>query len=622
MNLRLKITLTTEMTLLFLIIIVATEPSAKGLEWSSENCLTANIAWDVNPSIIQAMDDSIWVVWVSDREAGQNDLYYTTSSNGGLNWSPDTQLTTNSSSDQAPSIMQAADGTIWVAWSSYRTSDYEIWYKTSSDGGLKWSNATQLTTNSSRDMAPSIMQAADRTIWVVWHRDVAGQSDLYYKTSCNGGLNWSPDTQLTTNSSWDQSPSIVQTRNGTIWVAWSSYRTSDYEIWYKTSSDGGLKWSNATQLTTASGFDQSPSIIQAVDDSIWIFWASDRPGGMGATYDLYYKNSSNFGSTWSSDFQLTTNQKDDVSPSATSAIDGSIWVVWSSLRTGDFEIWYKTSDSIAVQDVAIIGVTPSATAVNQSEMVFISVVAENQGTRRETFNVTVYTNLIPLKPKGVTLNPRKSMNLTFLWNTSSVVAGAYNISAEADVVDGEVDIADNTYVDGTVTVTSLDDIAVVSVVPSEGQAYPTWKVPLNITVTVKNNGGTTPTFNVTAYYNTTGIETQTVADLVPGVTKNLTFSWNLSDVAYGNYTISAEVVLPIEVNPGDNVFTDGTVRVKMPGDVDGDRKVGFGDVFLVADAYASKPGDANWDPNCDFDHDDKVGFMDVFKLADYYYKKY
>lgn len=60
------------------------------------------------------------------------------------------------------------------------------------------------------------------------------------------------------------------------------------------------------------------------------------------------------------------------------------------------------------------------------------------------------------------------------------------------------------------------------------------------------------------------------------------------------------------------------ITVELVGDVNGDYKVNYIDLFALADAYGSEPDDDNWDVRCDFNDDDKVNFYDLFMLADYY----
>jgi len=263
-------------------------------------------------------------------------------------WSPATQLTfTDPAWDTDPAIVQTADGTVWVAWASDRERvQNDIYYKTSTDNGTSWTSDTQLTSNSSLDVSPSIMQHHNGTIWVAWYRDMAGNYDIFYKTSPDNGLTWSPETRLTTDSSWDLDPSIIQALDGTIWAVWTSYRNNNYDIFYKTSTNNGVSWSPETPLTTHGDFDEASAITQARDGSLWVVWHSDRKGKQ---YDLYYETSSDHGLTWSEDTPLTTDSKDDMSPTVMNSNEGRIWIAWTSARIGDqFEIYYKTSDIISV----------------------------------------------------------------------------------------------------------------------------------------------------------------------------------------------------------------------------------------------------------------------------------
>jgi H+/Cl- antiporter ClcA len=52
------------------------------------------------------------------------------------------------------------------------------------------------------------------------------------------------------------------------------------------------------------------------------------------------------------------------------------------------------------------------------------------------------------------LAPSAQLNLNFEWNTTGISPGSYLITAVADTVEGETRIADNTFVDGTVTISS------------------------------------------------------------------------------------------------------------------------------------------------------------------------
>jgi len=168
----------------------------------------------------------------------------------------------------------------------------------------------------------------------------------------------------------------------------------------------------------------------------------------------------------------------------------------------------------------------------------------------------------------------------------------------------------------------LIDVAVISVEPSPTEVYPGQVV--NITVVAKNEGTTTETFNVTTYYDANVIGTQTVTGLTPDGVMNMTFSWNTSDVTpCVNYTIKAEAsVVPLEIDINNNNFTDGYVKVKMMGDINGDAAIDIYDLTIAGMAYGSYEGDSRYDPEADLNKDGHVDMRDIIMICRNYGKNY
>jgi len=164
----------------------------------------------------------------------------------------------------------------------------------------------------------------------------------------------------------------------------------------------------------------------------------------------------------------------------------------------------------------------------------------------------------------------------------------------------------------------IHDVAITNVAPFKtivGQGY-----SLNINVTVENQGDYTETFNVTAYANTTTIETKEVT-LTSGNSTTITFTWNTTGFAKGNYTISAYAWHVLgETDTTDNNYTDGWVMVAMVGDVNGDAKVDMIDIWLVARAYGRNLGDPEYEPNLDIDCNGKIDMIDLLIAAKNYGK--
>jgi len=223
------------------------------------------------------------------------------------------------------------------------TGDWEIYCRTSSDNGATWSDVRPLTHNSVDDLSPSMVQLANGTLCVFWQQMIAaGNDDIVYASSVDNGTSWADPTPLVTDSDVDSSPSATQTHDGTLWVAWTTERDGNWEIYYK--YHVGVVWSADERLTRSAGrIDTRPAVLATVDGKIWIFWTSRDASHVSECDDVYYVYSVDGGSAWSHDTPFTTNEHNDQWPSATQTGDVRIWVVWASNRTGNYDIFYRTS---------------------------------------------------------------------------------------------------------------------------------------------------------------------------------------------------------------------------------------------------------------------------------------
>jgi len=108
---------------------------------------------------------------------------------------------------------------------------------------------------------------------------------------------------------------------------------------------------------------------------------------------------------------------------------------------------------IITRDIAVTAVIPSKTIVQRGEVDEITVKVKNKGNETESFNVTVYYDNVSIDKKYVSnLAPSMETQILFEWNTSDVLPGNYRITAVAGPVKGEIEIYDNTYVDGAVAI--------------------------------------------------------------------------------------------------------------------------------------------------------------------------
>jgi parallel beta-helix repeat protein len=160
---------------------------------------------------------------------------------------------------------------------------------------------------------------------------------------------------------------------------------------------------------------------------------------------------------------------------------------------------------------------------------------------------------------------------------------------------------------------SSHDIGIAGITTSKtvvGQGF-----NLNINITIFNYGDGTETFNVTVYCNETAFtlpsgENYTTVTLASGESTTITFTWNTSGFAKGNYTISAYAgPLLGETDILDNNCTGSIVTVTIPGDVTGEGKCDMQDISLMIDWFMAKP--PTWNPNCDVNNDLSIDMADI-----------
>ena len=134
-----------------------------------------------------------------------------------------------------------------------------------------------------------------------------------------------------------------------------------------------------------------------------------------------------------------------------STVLGETNIVNNVLIDGEIQI-------LGGHDIAVVNVTTSKNVVCQGFCVRINVTIENQGNFPETFNVTIKASGTPIAIESVFLENGTLTVLNIVWNTTGFAKGNYTITATADAVQGEIDVADNAFTDGWIVVSMVGDV--------------------------------------------------------------------------------------------------------------------------------------------------------------------
>lgn len=307
-------------------------------QWQPDNRLTSdlsisNTSW--NNSWCIASTGSIVHVMYWDNRNGNFEIYYKRSSTSGISWAADLRLTNSADSSSVPSVALSGSN-VHLVWMDKRNGNSEIYYKSSTDDGITWGTDTRLTNNSADSWFPSLAVSGSN-LYVVWQDRRDGNWEIYFKRSIDAGASWESDMRLTTSSNDAHTPSIAITNTG-VHVVWVIGNETAYNTFYKRSSDAGSTWGSETQISTNSSELWNPPSIAAAGTMVHIVWNDSHNG----IWRIFYKNSSDDGITWGTDNGIVSGTANSIFPNI-AVSEAAVHITWFDLRDLHPQIYYKRS---------------------------------------------------------------------------------------------------------------------------------------------------------------------------------------------------------------------------------------------------------------------------------------
>jgi Family of unknown function (DUF6519) len=193
-------------------------------------------------------------------------------------------------------------------------------------GGLPGTSELPLGESQASPERPSGIEDRRGNIWVFWQGSVFGMHGIWYNRYLRASDTWERATRLTVPQLSDSEPFALEDRQGDLWVFWSR---AGAEIWYLRYRSSIDQWEEATRLTTSSGNNRElTAVADRAGQTIWVFWSSNRTGN----FDIWYNRFRLSTNTWEGDQRLphsTTGA--DIQPYAVEDRQNDIWVFWSGI---------------------------------------------------------------------------------------------------------------------------------------------------------------------------------------------------------------------------------------------------------------------------------------------------
>lgn len=267
-------------------------------EWQPINQLVGVPGEDCENPKVAVSGNHVYVIWEDNRDAGFTQVYLRRSDNHGEGFHPGIRLSDDDNIKASYSKVVCWEDQVHVVWMGEdATSDKQVYYCQSKDGGESFSAPVQMTSATSESFTPAIA-VFENNIHIVWVdlKDFPSAIRVYYIRSIDGGATWSPETPLGMMATEGYFPKIKAdgTNIFTTWINMFAPPATPDIVLIK-SIDNGDNWGPVTSMYNTNTLIVLPNYsFDAREGHLHLAWEDFRNG---TSYQVYYGRSPDDGNS-------------------------------------------------------------------------------------------------------------------------------------------------------------------------------------------------------------------------------------------------------------------------------------------------------------------------------------
>lgn len=246
------------------------------------------------PCIAMTATGRVAVAWQDDR-SGHPDIRCAFSEDG-RHFGPSVQVNTDATDREhlRPRVAAGAQG-FHIVWYDNRSGDFNIYYARSSGSGFLSEVRVDDSTDQSFQALPSVAAGLQEKVHIVWHDTRLGPYRVFYSSS-QDGITFSTNTMVSRQDGpgKDQfQPKIRVGADGVLHVVWHDYRSSEPNIYYANSTNGGLYFNDPPVRVDDGAIEvlsYSPALGVDSLGEVHVAWWDNRTrqGTFGYNYQTFY----------------------------------------------------------------------------------------------------------------------------------------------------------------------------------------------------------------------------------------------------------------------------------------------------------------------------------------------
>jgi len=242
-----------------------------------------DVAKGSRPRIASDNSGQLHVVYEGhEKDLSVKNIFYTKSSDGGMHWTPAVNISNTSGTPSQPDIAVEQNGAVDVVWADTNTTEAspDIYFARSSDGGTSWSQPRDISNTLGASVEPVVATGPDSSIQVVWCDLSQGEKnkEIYYIFSTDAGRTWGKDPLFTAEDISNTpgssiEPAIAVGQDGVVHVAWldSTPGESHPDIYY-VRKENGVWTKSPTNVSHSPRVSDHPTIGCGPKGKVYISW--------------------------------------------------------------------------------------------------------------------------------------------------------------------------------------------------------------------------------------------------------------------------------------------------------------------------------------------------------------
>lgn len=197
--------------------------SNRGATWSTKVNISNTSGYSQKSDLEIDSNDNLYVIWADNTYGGQYDILYSNSSTRGTTWSTPVNISNNTAGYSLLSDLEIdSSGNLYVVWIDNVSGQNEVYYSNSSNRGATWSAKVNVSARAGNTTDADLEIDSNGILHIAYDDNTPGEYDIYYSTSSDKGATWGAATNISANANNSLHPDLELDSSRNPHVLWGN----------------------------------------------------------------------------------------------------------------------------------------------------------------------------------------------------------------------------------------------------------------------------------------------------------------------------------------------------------------------------------------------------------------